>query len=223
MQTRIKTARNARGVSQEQQFLKDFKEHYGFSVGVIPTSPLQNLIELQVCLDRMGPDLIKKCNLDQIAFEDMGESREYFPNHGYYCDGETKVTLNSRLVDDQYAYTSNGILMSKFQQTFWHEAGHAFDYALGLISSKDEWLSLSGWTQTPEKGSGWLNIEIAEPGTDPVRDDWWFSPDAKFTRFYAKRNPWDDFADSFSYYVGGLHEFLPQNKIEFFNKYVKAV
>jgi hypothetical protein len=50
--------------------------------------------------------------------------------------------------------------------------------------------------------------------------EWYYDPKAGFTRFYAKRNPWDDWADSFSFYVGGLKK-LPDNKTEYFDKLLK--
>ena len=187
----------------------------------IPTDEEENLKQLAYALDVMGPDLLGVCGVDLVRFEDMGPSREYYPNHGYYTDGGHSVTLNSQLVRDTYTYQdADSKLMSKFQQTLWHVLGHAFDDRMGMLSSQEEWQSLSGWTERPEKGSGWESIEIAEPGTKAVRYGWWHAPESKFTRFYARSNPWDDFADSFAYYVGGMHGFLPENKIQFMARHI---
>lgn len=218
---RIKMANAAISVMLENDVRASMITKYGVDASPVPNDAVLNLNEMQACLDKMGKELIDKCGLKVVNFEDMGESREFYPNHGYYRDGDSSVTVNSRLISDDYMYRSNGTVMTKFAQTLWHELGHMLDYRLGLVSMEAEWLSLSGWTQSPVKGSGWQNIEIAEPGTESVRDDWWFDPNAGFTRFYAKRNPWDDFADSFAYYVGGLHEFLPKNKIKYLDEVTK--
>lgn len=80
-------------------------------------------------------------------------------------------------------------------------------------------MELSGWSKEPVPGLQRLSIK--EPGTPEVIGEMYFDPGAGFTRFYAKRNPWDDFADSFAFYVAGMKSKVPGNKKEYFDKLLK--
>jgi hypothetical protein len=117
-----------------------------------------------------------------------------------------------------------GGMLNKFDQTLYHELGHGWDEVQGKngkkgqLSLESEWMKLSGWSKEPKPGL--KRIIIREEGAPEVKGEQYYSPDAKFTRFYAKRNSWDDFADTFSYYVGGLKSFLPPEKIKYFDKYL---
>ena len=101
--------------------------------------------------------------------------------------------------------------------------GHGFDEKQGdkedWLSLKKDWLELSSWSEKPKEG--YKRLVIREKGSPELKGEWYYGPGAKFTRFYARRNPWDDFADHFSYYVGGLKSFLPHNKREYFEKLLK--
>jgi len=76
-------------------------------------------------------------------------------------------------------------------------------------------LSLSKWSEKPVPG--YKRVIIQEPGSPVMKGEYYYSPDAGFTRFYARRNPFDDWADTFSYYVAGLKSFIPENKIAYFD------
>jgi hypothetical protein len=59
-------------------------------------------------------------------------------------------------------------------------------------------------------------------GVPDVIGEMYFDPRiAEFTRFYAKRNSWDDFADSGAYYLGGLKEKVPATKRKYFDNLLK--
>jgi hypothetical protein len=168
-------------------------------------------------LSKMPAELVKDCGIKVLEFEDMGRSEEFFPNHGYYVNN--RLVLNSMLTEDPKRYQdASGSIMDKFEQTLYHELGHGWDDCFGNVSEQEEWLNLSGWSK--EYKTGLKRIIIEEPGQEKVVGEWCFDPSCGFTRFYAKRNPWDDFADSFAYYVAGCKSFLPKNKIEYFDKYL---
>jgi len=168
-------------------------------------------------LDRMPAQLVLDSGIKNLGFEDLGESKEFYPNHGYYVNN--LLVLNSQLPEDPYTYKDHsGAEMNKFDQTLFHELGHGWDDVMGLLSEQKEWLDLSGWSE--EWKPGLKRVIITEEGQPEVRGEWCYNPDAGFTRFYAKRNPWDDFADSFAYYVADMKSFLPGNKIEYFDKYL---
>lgn len=171
-------------------------------------------------LSRLDPVLVRDCGIRSMAFNDMGPSMKYYPNHGVYSNGT--LTLNSRILDDKDTLEfdpNSGELLNKFDQTLFHELGHGWDEKHGEngmeLSLAPDWLGLSGWSKEPMEGLKKLVIE--EKGAPRLEGEWWYSPDAGFTRFYAKRNPLDDWADSFSYYVGGLKSFLPEEKVNYFD------
>jgi len=168
-------------------------------------------------LGRLPKDLVKDSGIKNVGFEDMGESKEFYPNHGYYVNN--LLVLNSQLINDPYSYKDHsGRTMNKFDQTLYHELGHGWDDVMGLLSEQKEWLDLSGWSE--EWKPGLKRVIITEEGQPEVRGEWCYNPDSGFTRFYAKRNPWDDFADTFAYYVAGMKSFLPGNKIEYFDRHL---
>jgi len=172
-------------------------------------------------LKRLSPDLVKGCGIQSMGFDDMGPSMKYYPNHGVYNNGT--LVLNSRILDDKDTFDldpDSGSSLNKFEQTFFHELGHGWDEKNGCdgveLSLMPEWLNLSGWSKEPKPGLKKLVIE--EKGAPRLEGEWWYKPDSGFTRFYAKRNPLDDWADSFSYYVGGLKSFLPDTKRRYFDE-----
>lgn len=166
-------------------------------------------------LAKIPKGLVSACGIKTLGFEDLGESKEYYPNHGYYVDN--KLVLNSQLPGDDKVYQDPaGTSMDKFEQTLYHELGHGWDDAEGLLSEQDPWLQLSGWSKDWKPGL--RRVVIDEEGQAPLKGEWCYDPNAGFTRFYAKRNPWDDFADSFAYYVAGCKSFLPEAKIRYFDE-----
>ena len=62
---------------------------------------------------------------------------------------------------------------------------------------------------------------INEPGMPAKIGEWYYDPSAGFTRFYAKMNPWDDWADSFCFYIAKMKTKLPENKNQYFDNILK--
>ena len=198
--------------------ISDIKADYGID---IEEGPDECVEALRDSLKRMPKDLVKDCGIKTLAFKDLGPSKEYYPNHGVYCNNV--LTLNSQLLNDPMldVEPESENSLNKFDQTLFHELGHGWDEVKGdkkgfgtELSFKPEWTGLSGWSEQPKIGL--KRIVIREADSPELRGEWCYSPDSGFTRFYAKRNPWDDWADSFAYYVGGLKSFLPENKINYF-------
>lgn len=200
--------------------LKDMKDRYNTEV-VKGTKP-EYVRELYKALQKLPEKLVRDCKITSMGFEDLGPSKEFYPNHGKYSKGV--LTLNERILSDpKMEEAPDGKKMSKFEATYYHELGHGADEKKKgedkWLSLKDDWLELSGWSEEPKPG--YKRLVVREKGAPELKGEWYFSPEAKFPRFYGKRNPWDDWADSFSYYVGGLKSFLPENKREYFDKLLK--
>jgi len=207
--------------ANKQSSASALQDMYG--IGLVENTNPEYFDLLLNSVKRLPAKLVKDCLISKLGFEDMGESKEYYPNHGKYIEGGTLV-LNDRLLDDSSVdVCTEGNQLNKFDQTFYHELGHGWDAEQGKsrglgkdLSLTPEWLGLSGWS--PEPIPGHMRMTIREKGMPELKDDWYYSPEAGFTRFYAKRNPWDDWADSFAYYVSDLKSFLPENKIKYFDK-----
>jgi hypothetical protein len=207
--------------SEDDSVVDELHDKYGIK---IPRGTDRDCLHvLHNSLTRLPPDLVRDCGITSMDFKDMGPSRKYYPNHGVYSNGT--LTLNSNIIDDKHTLEfdpKSGECLNKFDQTFFHELGHGWDEAHGdgvkELSIQPEWLGISGWSEKPKDGLKKLVID--EKGAPHLEGEWWYDPNAGFTRFYAKRNPLDDWADSFSYYVGGLKSFLPKKKVEYFDKAV---
>jgi hypothetical protein len=142
----------------------------------------------------------------------MGESKPYYPNHGYFLD--KSVTLNSDIFYNPDDFRDdNGYYMTRPNQTIFHEFGHGFDEFNGYPSMQPKWLKLSEWNKEPKEGL--KRLVIKDKGTPDVLGEWYYNPDAGFTRYYGKRNPWDDYADSFCFYIGGLRKKVPPAKAKY--------
>ena len=205
------------GVSE---ILKDMKTRYNTEV-VKGTNP-EYVKKLYEALQKLPEQLVKDCKITSMGFEDLGPSKEFYPNHGKYSKGV--LTLNERIMDDpKMEEAPDGKRMSKFFQTYYHELFHGLDEKRksedSWLSLKDDWLSLSGWSEEPKPGL--KRLVIREKGAPELKGEWYYSPSAKFARFYAKRSPWDDFADHGSYWVGGLKSMVPKEKREYFDKLLK--
>jgi len=200
-----------------EDILSFLKSKYNLSVAGKPD--VDCLRHLKDSISRLPPQLVKDCGIKTMGFKDMGESREYFPNHGVYYNGT--LVLNSQILDDDLfeVDADAGNSLDKFDQTFFHELGHGWDEVRGSngleLSKQPEWTDLSGWSEKPAPGL--KKLVIREKDTPEMKGEWWYNPDAGYTRYYARRNPWDDWADSFSYYVGGLKSFLPEQKVKYFD------
>jgi hypothetical protein len=167
---------------------------------------------------------VRDCGVGELYLSyKMGPNKPQYPNHGYFCPDDKSVTLNADIFENPDSpddfYDDFGYFVSRPVQTVLHEWGHSLDDAKGELSLKDEWLKLSGWSESPKPGLKQLIID--EPGMPRVVGEWYYNPKAKFTRFYAKRNPWDDWADSFAFYFAKMKSKVPESKRNYFDSLLK--
>jgi hypothetical protein len=206
--------------SRNSDLFSGISEIYGIDVDK-STSP-ECMQALYGSLQRLNPEIVRMCGIKTLSFEDLGPSKEFYPNHGKYVNNT--LVINEQLLKDPRVIVDpdHGVILNKLDQTLYHELGHGWDEFQGEngdLSLKEDWMSLSGWSKYPKPGL--KRVRICEKGTPEIVGEYYYSPHARFTRFYAKRNPWDDWADSFSYYVGEAFSYLPKNKIEYFDKILK--
>lgn len=206
---------------------KQIQEVFGIqSVPKEPEIPLDPIILRQTfhILNLMPSKMVRDCGVGKLYLSyRMGKNRPFYPNHGYFDPQDKTVTLNADIFENPDTpddfYDDQGYFVSRPVETVLHEFGHALDDAMGDISLKDDWLKLSGWSEIAKPGLKQLVID--EPGMPRVIGEWFYNPKAKFTRFYAQRNPWDDWADSFAFYFAKMKSKVPEDKRNYFNSLQK--
>lgn len=190
-----------------------------YGIKVPEDTSQESLKVLNNSLKKLPTKLVRDCGIGAMSFKDLGPSMEYYPNHGvWYFNGE--LVLNIRIIKDpKLEKDKKGKSLNKFDLIFYHELGHGLDDFKGpdgkCLSDKPEWLDLSGWRDSPTKGHKQFIIRCQ--GRPDLVDNWYYAPWAEFPRYYGKRNPWDDWADAFSFYVGGLKDRLCKSKLEYFD------
>lgn len=206
---------------------KQIQEVFGIkSTPKEPEIPLDPIILRQTfqILNLMPSQLVRDCGVGVLYLSyKMGPSKPKYPNHGYYYHEDKSVTLNADIFEhpdspDDF-YDDHGYFVDRPTQTIVHEFAHGYDMNHNDLSLKDEWLKLSGWSESPKPGLKQLIID--EPGMPRVVGEWYYNPKAKFTRFYAKRNPWDDWADSFAFYFAKMKSKVPESKRNYFDSLLK--
>jgi hypothetical protein len=197
---------------------------YGWTIEFEPAIENKEFIAKSVLniLKDLPIKLIKSCGVKRLQLKNLGLNREYYPNHGFYI-GDL-IALNSNIFLDpdmpEDFENSRGYRVSRPTQTLIHEIGHALDFRLGDISLKPEWLSLSGWSK--EYKSGLKRLLIKEKGTPDVVGEWFYDPKAEFFRFYGKKCPEDDFADSLGIYYSLINDKIPTSKRKFLENLLKV-
>lgn len=156
---------------------------------------------------RLIPNGLLRNLVNIIEFDpSLGKSNKTYPNHGKWEDNFGTMFLNRSVIDLEQKESVHLVT---------HEVGHALDHKLGDLTKGKEWMDLSGWTMDPEgittlqksndnylAHGDYKRLKIEENGLYSV-SEWWFKQDAEFVRWYGKRNPQEDFCESFSYYIMG--------------------
>lgn len=201
----------------ENDYKKFFEKEYSVQLGSI------SFPESKIIFNgfRLVPrNLINKL-ISRIEFDpSLGKSKKIYPNHGRWENNFATMFLNRGVIDLEPAESIHLIV---------HEIGHALDHKLNNISKTQEWLDLSDWTTDPpgitpvqKSDSDYLHqgkyrrLRIEEKSLLSV-SEWWYDEDADFVRWYAKRNPQEDFCESFAYYIiGEMNRFKGcEDKAEF--------
>ena len=192
----------------------------GLGIEVPDETDSKKLEDLQKALTDIPKRLIVDCGINSLDFEDLGPSAQYYPNHGRYKDNT--LVLNSNIFNDPpVGQDEEGSDISHLKFVLVHEMGHGYDEIFGKkdngvdLSLRPNWLRLSGWSEKPDKGL--KRLIIKEPGHPVVKGEWYYSPSANFCRFYGKRNPYDDWADTFSFYIIGMKRYIPEEKLKYFD------
>lgn len=213
-------------ISDQNHWEEKLKDTYGLKLEMAKDVHDGSWITRQICdiLKPISPELIKACGVKKLEIRtDMGPNLPHYPGHGWFRESDRSIALNADIfyhpdMPDDFYSPKSGEFTTRSEETFLHEIGHSADHALGDVSLKPEWMKLSGWSKTYRPGL--KRLEIKEKGAPEVIGEMWFNPSASFTRFYAKRNSYDDFADTFAYYFS-MKDKVPPAKKAYFDKLLK--
>jgi hypothetical protein len=172
------------------------------------------------------PALIKDCGVTALIFKYLGENKPLYPNHGFFRESDKTVTLNSDMFihpdQPEDFFDGHRYFITRSAETLYHEFGHGFDACHGELSLQPAWMKLSGWSKEP--GPGLERLHIKDREAPEVIGEYYYDSKYKangFTRFYAMRNPWDDMADSFSFFISGMKDRVPDSKRVYLDKLLK--
>jgi hypothetical protein len=185
----------------ENSYKKFFEKKYGTQLETVSFEESKVIYSaFELIPIKILKDLVSILQFDPS----LGKSKEFFPNHGRWEDNFKTMVLNRNVIDLEPEESKHLII---------HEIGHAIDNKLGNISKTEEWLNISGWTDNPsgitmiqKSDKNYLDhknfkrLRIKENGLLSV-SSWWYDENAGFVRWYAERNPEEDFAESFAYYI----------------------
>lgn len=210
-----KVSTNLSSITQKEAARTSLMQKYGVLVGESATP--DQISAVRESLSSIPHKLALDCGIHSLDFDDLGPSMRYYPNHGKYSGGT--LILNSRILDDPKVESDDlGNSINKFNLILYHELGHGFDEknAKGeMLCLEPNWLNLSGWSEKPNRNL--RRMIIRQRGKPELADLWFYDPMSGFPRYYGKRNPWDDWADCFAFYVGGVKGRLPDNKLKYFD------
>jgi len=166
--------------------------------------------------------LVKDCGIKNLLIRgDLGPNKPYYPNHGYFVGDlvalNADIFIHPDFPDDFIDH--RGYFLTRPQQTLLHELGHGYDEYHNNLSLQNQWLKLSGWNENFRPGL--KRLIINDERAPKVVGEWFYNPSAEFTRFYAKRNPWDDFADSFAFYISKICDKVPVTKSGYFDEILR--
>lgn len=146
--------------------------------------------------------------IERIGLEDLGA------HHGSFAPDTGMLTLSTRLFTGatpqeiplidiagdepprREPYTSRAL------HTTLHEMLHAIGCATGLDTCAP-WLALSSWVEAADDPPGTERYCETRPGWEPGPSPWRHRSNCWFTRAYASRDPYEDFADAATYIALG--------------------
>jgi hypothetical protein len=177
--------------------------------------PQEELIRAAV--SRVPPELLENC-AKIVADPTMGAK------HGRFLPKTRTILMNPKQFDLRQRFGRGPGWIWHFEVTMVHEVGHSV-WEMLTQEQKQQWRDISGWRRIGntvptgmvryiEKRPGWP-IGKAEP--------WAHKPGVGFTRHYGERNPGEDFADCFSFYLMGKPHQMAPEKREFMNGLIQGM
>lgn len=177
------------------------------------TGPEEEFI--RAAMSRIPPELTTGV-VKVLADRGMGAK------HGNYSADEKTIRINPNNFRLRMRLGKGQGWMLHAETTMVHEFGHSVFEGL-TDEQRNEWLALSGWRKSESDGDGSFAERYIEhrPGWPPYTSKWIHKKGVGFTRKYAEKNPDEDFADSFSFFILGKPMQMAPKKRAFLEALVK--
>lgn len=181
--------------------IKSFEKEYDVELpDSISESQLNDLKEAFSYL----PKKFIKHHIKKIIFKDLGAI------HGRYIGeyGKGNIILNPTIFKNKRYFKIDDEEIPVKYFTIIHEIGHMVDH-LTEISDTTEWIELSGWKKldiakkVPSNYKRYIEKRSGRNIPGHKKSEWIHKNDAEFVRNYASKNPKEDFADTFAFFVLG--------------------
>lgn len=176
------------------------------------TSPEEEAV--RATLSRIPPELIK---LSGVSF--VESAPELNAKHGRFVPDDSKVLFNPGNLVLRTKFGGGELAIRHEILTLVHEFGHAL---YGKLTSEDQkkWLATVGWMEGTKDGQAPPYIETRK-GWEPYRSEWTHKAGERFPRYYAEKNPNENFADSFAFFILNKAYKLSNTQRKFFEDYIQ--
>lgn len=167
---------------------------------------------LRAMLSRIPPELFYNVN-EFISAKELGIK------HGRFVPETKTIMYNPRNFIFRQRFGQGPGWVQHAEMTAIHEVGHSIYESLPSEKQK-EWQDCSGWINGYKQGNVPPYTEV-RPGWPPGTSTWTHKPGVKFTRHYGEKNPNEDFADCFSFFLLGKGFQMEPSKRTFLENFMK--
>ena len=159
---------------------------------------------LRAMLSRVPPELL--FNVKKIE-----SAKELGAKHGRFISETQTIQFNPENLRLRQRFGKGPGWILHQELTVVHEVGHSI-YDTFSPESKQAWEAISGWMKGWKPGQLPAYVE-QRPGWGHEVSKWTHKPGILFTRHYGERNPGEDFADCFGFFLLGKgHQMAPAKR-----------
>jgi hypothetical protein len=149
---------------------------------------------LRALLSRVPPQLLKWTKVMQRAPE-LGAK------HGKYLKESLSALVNPHTFELRQRFGKGPGWMNHDELMIVHEIGHSV-YSHLPVSVQKRWEKTAGWVKGEREGNEPKYVE-KRPGWPELTSEWTHVKGKKFPRRYSEKNPDENFADCFAFYILG--------------------
>jgi uncharacterized protein YdaT len=167
---------------------------------------------LRAMLSRIPPELL-------IYVKGIESAKELNAKHGMFITDTGIIKFNPADFALRQRFGKGEGWIYHPELTVVHEVGHSI-YENFTKEKRQEWKDLSGWVKGTKDGNS-APYKETRPGWEPYNSAWTHKLGIGFTRFYAEKNPNEDFADSFAFFILGKGAQMERSKRTFLEQYIR--
>lgn len=170
---------------------------------------------IRAAVSRVPPELLANCIMIK-SDPTMGAK------HGRFVPKTKTILMNPTQFGLRQRFGRGPGWIWHFELTMVHEVGHSVFEGLPQ-GIQEAWNNLSSWTKG-DAPADYVRYVEKRPGWEIGKTEKWaHRPGVAFTRHYAERNPGEDFADSFAFFIMGKPHQMGKDKREFMANLVNSL